>query len=969
MSVFCGFQQFFRWVIRVNVFCAILCLCVVYPVAATEVEGWCSAGNFGVADLFSSLVSSNAGGDCEQCPIGSYNANTDSNFEPDSCTACGSGFSTASVGQTTSGSCVACSNDNGGVATWKSSSFVRKTFQDPHPDLQRPDWKSIPAEWCDPDSHNGYYCNIGRVVGLCEISTCDTGYTLKSGLDESKNGIKTYAIGRVEPTQNNDWRDLTCYVDSVASWTNCENNGSTFAGMDYGEWMVRFDYTPASSGTMIPLHAYKNVYGESKCIGNSFNQNNTTAGKYCWCHATGLLELNGVSVQGQVDSKKIVSDAKWKYVTSYTDNATCVEVCPNYCAQQVSTSSSVRSDMFKDSDGKPVFATKCQINSYSIVYDLNGGTSGGSQPASATYNEVFNVTNPTKTGLVFLGWNITGMDSTTHDYGSAQNSLTQHTTATSLLNVTRTWFQNLRATSGTVTFTAQWGCATGYTVQECPLRGVNPQKDGEGYKYVDISTSSYEINNTELFPGEWSIMFPYGTVRGRAQCVNNGNTWDCQCKPTMFSDDNSFAPGHAQGIGTISWVNVTQFQSQSACEAACASKCAGNISSNSSFREAWGKCGNGCQPNVCFVNYYNVSNGNETWPSPKMTPALFSAETPVASFTVSNPSRPMHAFVSWCENAGLTNCSNPMTIATNSCTADQSTINLYANWNQLYTLSYVCDNGETPPSSTNVAPGNLRLLANKNTACGGHTSCETVRWNCVDANNNNVNVVNVQGQSGITMPAANVICTLVRDTINYVIHIDADGGQGNVTVAGQNLYLPEGETFQCLCGTTVTLPEWGQYNTLTQNGKVFTGWTDYGTGNAITGPFNCADTRVVATWCDCVQNCTAGSNSASCSYTGVANNSCGYNYSCSTGYNNNGVTSGTYYAAAGTCPSPVTGPSCSGNEIVLQWYSQNTQLSNEPQSCIYGTPYSAATGAISPIVQPTRLGYDFAGWTVTGHQP
>lgn len=921
---------------------------------AEEVHNWCSAGNFGIADIFTPNIS-NTNQECEQCPIGSYNANTNSNIRPTVCTLCGAGSYTTSVGQSASSSCTACYN-SAGVATWKSNSFVRKTFQAQHPDLSYAE----PKEWCNPDNNYGYYCNIGRVVGLCEISTCSTpGYTLGTDIDYSKAGTNSYAIGRVTPTADNNWRDLTCYINGSASGGNCDNNRSTFAGMDYGEWMVYFTYsTPTGNATM---YKYKHIYGESKCNASSSSYSDSTSGNNCWCHATEKTE----GLLGRANSKYVVSDAIWKHVGSYSS---CEQVCPNYCAEQVKTNQTTRTAMLKDSDGKPVFDTVCNANTYNINYVLNDGISGGSQPASATYNEVFNVTNPTKTGLVFLGWNITGMDSTTHDYGSAQNSLTQHTTATSLLNVTRTWFQNLRATSGTVTFTAQWGCATGYTEQACPLRGVNPQKDGEGYKYVDISTSSYEINNTELFPGEWSIMFPYGTVRGRAQCVNNGNTWDCQCKPTMFSDDNSFAPGHAQGIGTISWVNVTQFQSQSACEASCASKCAGNISSNSGFRETWGKCENGCQPNVCFVNYYNVSNGDETWPSPKMTPALFSAETPVASFTVSNPSRPMHAFVSWCENAGLsTNCSGTKTIATNSCTADQSTINLYANWNQLYTLSYACDNGATPPSSTNVAPGNV-FLADKDTACGGHTSCETVKWNCVDANNNNVNVVNIQGHSGITMPAANVICTLVRNTISYEIGVDGNGGSGELRIDENGLSIPQDISFYCQCGTTVTLPEWGVNNTLTQNGKVFTGWADYGTGNAITEPFNCVGTRVIATWCDCVQNCTAGSNSASCGYTGVANNSCGYNYSCSTGYNNNGVTSGTYYAAAGNCPSPVTGPSCSGNEIVLQWYNQNTQLNNEPQSCIYGTPYSAATGAISPIVPPTRPGYDFAGWTVTGHQ-
>ena len=493
-----------------------------------------------------------------------------------------------------------------------------------------------------------------------------------------------------------------------------------------------------------------------------------------------------------------------------------------------------------------------------------------------------------------------------------------------------------------------------------------------------LKTGHFSANaaGLTLFNSEWQQKFDDGNngsfiVRGKSVCSESSSVQAgtapsstggkyCWCKPTLYIDEND----NYYGVGTVPWYSGTGiFSDESSCESGCAAKCEQGIASF--------KCDFGCQPNVCFVNYYNVSNGNETWPSPRVTPTLFSAETPVASFTVSNPGRPTHAFVSWCENAGLsTNCSGTKTIATNSCTTDQSAINLYAKWNQLYTLSYACDNGATPPSSTSATQGQNILLADKDAACGGHTSCETVRWNCVDANNNNVNVVNVQGHSGLTMPAANVTCTLQRNTIVYDIGVLGNGGSGEVTVSGNTLLIPQDDLFQCQCGTTVTLPEWGLNNTLTQNGKVFTGWADYDTGNLISAPFNCVDTKVVATWCDCVQNCTAGSNSASCSYTGVANNSCGYNYSCSTGYNNSGVTSGAYYSTAGTCPSPVTGPSCSGNRIALEWYSQNTQLNNEPQFCIYGSPYTAgANSAISTIVPPTRQGYNFTGWTVTGQQP
>lgn len=98
-------------------------------------------------------------------------------------------------------------------------------------------------------------------------------------------------------------------------------------------------------------------------------------------------------------------------------------------------------------------------NTYSISYaGMGGATHGDSHPTSATYDVEFTVSNPTKTGYDFAGWNITGMDSTTHYYGATTADTS--TTATSLNNIMVTKFKNLRTTFATVTFTAVWNPKT-----------------------------------------------------------------------------------------------------------------------------------------------------------------------------------------------------------------------------------------------------------------------------------------------------------------------------------------------------------------------------------------------------------------------------------------------------------------------------------------------------------------------------
>lgn len=100
---------------------------------------------------------------------------------------------------------------------------------------------------------------------------------------------------------------------------------------------------------------------------------------------------------------------------------------------------------------------------YTIAYTLNGGTKGTYAPTSATVGEWFQVSNPTRSGYTFKGWNITGMDNTTHNYGNSTLFGYLSSTATSLSNITVTNFKNLRGSAGTVTFAAQWEQTTSTT--------------------------------------------------------------------------------------------------------------------------------------------------------------------------------------------------------------------------------------------------------------------------------------------------------------------------------------------------------------------------------------------------------------------------------------------------------------------------------------------------------------------------
>lgn len=140
------------------------------------------------------------------------------------------------------------------------------------------------------------------------------------------------------------------------------------------------------------------------------------------------------------------------------------------------------------SDSTVKIKAKWNANSYNLIYDLNdstGSTSaqfGAYHPNTVKFDEEFTVSNPTRDGYSFIGWNITGMDNSTHYFGA-------HTTTETYIDRTcETVFKNLHGSNKSiVTFKAVWLPNT-YTIHF----------DGNGAAggNVDDITVSYDENMT-----------------------------------------------------------------------------------------------------------------------------------------------------------------------------------------------------------------------------------------------------------------------------------------------------------------------------------------------------------------------------------------------------------------------------------------------------------------------------------------
>ena len=148
----------------------------------------------------------------------------------------------------------------------------------------------------------------------------------------------------------------------------------------------------------------------------------------------------------------------------------------------------------KGSSGSKNYTANWTANSYNISYVLSEGNFGSYHPTTLIYDSSSTISNPTKAYATFTGWTITGMDSVTHTYGSST------TTSTSITSTKETNYKNLRSTSGTVTFTANWSY-TNYSISYNLGGGTNNSLNPSKYTYYDSITLGVPTRNGYNFIG------------------------------------------------------------------------------------------------------------------------------------------------------------------------------------------------------------------------------------------------------------------------------------------------------------------------------------------------------------------------------------------------------------------------------------------------------------------------------------
>ena len=205
---------------------------------------------------------------------------------------------------------------------------------------------------------------------------------------------------------------------------------------------------------------------------------------------------------------------------------------------------------------KTLYAKWIEI-SYNISYNLQNGTAGTNKPATAKYDQVVTISNPTKTVTItgdanstgatitgspvskpqtFAGWTYSGGNTTTALYGTASNAVTTSWNNAST-KVKAEYFKNLTATNNaTVTMKANWTTAaitlpkatkTGYTVKWYKNTAGTGTAYGSGSSYSPAEGDPANITfYAKATPKKYQVIYNNGDANSGTLPSNQGVYYD-----------------------------------------------------------------------------------------------------------------------------------------------------------------------------------------------------------------------------------------------------------------------------------------------------------------------------------------------------------------------------------------------------------------------------------------------------------
>ena len=137
------------------------------------------------------------------------------------------------------------------------------------------------------------------------------------------------------------------------------------------------------------------------------------------------------------------------------------------------------------------------VNTYTITYNLVGGTKGTNAPTSGTYGSTVIVDNPTRSGYTFNGWTVSGT--------GASMSGTSLTIGTGNITLTANWTANTYTISYTLNGGTKGSSAPTSGTYGSTVTVSNPTRTGYTFNGWTVSGTGASMSGTSLTIGAGNI--------------------------------------------------------------------------------------------------------------------------------------------------------------------------------------------------------------------------------------------------------------------------------------------------------------------------------------------------------------------------------------------------------------------------------------------------------------------------------
>ena len=389
------------------------------------------------------------------------------------------------------------------------------------------DVTALTVQWTDPTyavtlHPNGGTINNGNVTEYiygvgATLPTVDdmtyTGHTFKGWYDnEGLTGDPVRAIGGTEMGNKEYWAKWEINQYTITLDTD---GGSEVAP-------ITQDYGTAITAPADPTREGYTFTGWDTAIPATMPAHNMTiTAQWTVNQYTITYDLDGGTAEGNPDTYTVETDAftlKNPTRPGYTFTG--------WSGTGLTGEDNLTVTIPKGSTGNRSYTAHWSLNTYSITYDLNGGTASGNPTSYTVESATITLNQPTKTGYTFTGWS--GTDLT----GEDNLTVTIPAGSTGDRSYTAHWSLNTYS----ITYDLDGGTASGnpdfYTVESSTITLNPPTRTG----YTFIGWSGTDLSGSDNL----TVTIPAGSIGNRSYIAH----WSLNTYSITYDLDGGTAFGN-----------------------------------------------------------------------------------------------------------------------------------------------------------------------------------------------------------------------------------------------------------------------------------------------------------------------------------------------------------------------------------------------------------------------------------------